>query len=186
MTLVIVTTGIDLSVGGLIAFSGVVTALCIQALGGESPGNSDLWMGASAAVLLCGLIGMGTGSMITFFKIPAFIVTLGVMFIAKGLAFILSNSEPITVENDAFAWLGRGADFAGIPNSVSHDRPFHPCPHSYGANLDWTICLCSRREFRSCPTFWSTRPMGPCFCLQFVWLVSRFGRSNGGITSPYW
>ena len=118
MTLVIITTGIDLSVGSLIAFSGVVTALCIQALGGESPGNSDLWMGACAAVLLCGLIGMGTGSMITFFKIPAFIVTLGVMFIAKGLAFILSNSEPITVENDAFAWLGRGADFAGIPNSV--------------------------------------------------------------------
>ena len=118
MTLVIITTGIDLSVGSLIAFSGVVTALCIQALGGESPGNSDLWMGASSAVLLCGLIGMGTGSMITFFKIPAFIVTLGVMFIAKGLAFILSNSEPITVENDAFAWLGRGADFAGIPNSV--------------------------------------------------------------------
>ena len=118
MTLVIITTGIDLSVGSLIAFSGVVSALCIQALGGESPGNSDLWMGAFAAVLLCGLIGMGTGSMITFFKIPAFIVTLGVMFIAKGLAFILSNSEPITVENDAFAWLGRGADFAGIPNSV--------------------------------------------------------------------
>ena len=68
MTLVIITTGIDLSVGSLIAFSGVVTALCIQALGGESPGNSDLWMGASAAVLLCGLIGMGTGSMITFLK----------------------------------------------------------------------------------------------------------------------
>ena len=45
MTLVIITTGIDLSVGSLIAFSGVVTALCIQALGGESPGNSDLWMG---------------------------------------------------------------------------------------------------------------------------------------------
>mgnify|MGYP001357237686 FL=1 len=118
MTLVIITTGIDLSVGSLIAFSGVVTALLIQALGGESPGISDLWVGAFAAVLLCGLIGMGTGSMITFFKIPAFIVTLGVMFIAKGLAFILSDSEPVTVENEAFAWLGRGSDFVGIPNSV--------------------------------------------------------------------
>lgn len=118
MTLVIITTGIDLSVGSLIAFSGVVAALCIQALGGDSPGSSDLWVGAIAAVLLCGLIGMGTGSMITFFKIPAFIVTLGVMFIAKGLAFILSDSEPITVENEAFAWLGRGSDFLGIPNSV--------------------------------------------------------------------
>ena len=39
MTLVIITTGIDLSVGSLIAFSGVVTALCIQALGGDSPGK---------------------------------------------------------------------------------------------------------------------------------------------------
>lgn len=118
MTLVIITTGIDLSVGSLIAFSGVVTALLIQALGGESPGISDLWVGAFAAVLLCGLIGMGTGSMVTFFKIPAFIVSLGVMFIAKGLAFILSDSEPVTVENEAFAWLGRGSDFVGIPNSV--------------------------------------------------------------------
>jgi len=41
------------------------------------------------------------------------------MFIAKGLAFIFSNSEPIPVGNEGFAWLGRGSDLFGLPNSVS-------------------------------------------------------------------
>ena len=72
-----------------------------------------------AGILVCALIGMATGGLVTIFRIPAFIVTLGVMFIAKGLAFIFSKSEPIPVGNEAFAWLGRGADLFGLPNSVS-------------------------------------------------------------------
>ena len=119
MTLVIITAGIDLSVGSLIAFSGVIAALTIQALGGTAPSTSHLWIGSLAAILLCAGIGMTTGGLVTAFRIPPFIVTLGVMFIAKGLAFILSDSEPITVENDGFAWLGRGSDLLGLPNSVT-------------------------------------------------------------------
>ena len=119
MTLVIITAGIDLSVGSLIAFSGVIAALTIQALGGAAPSTSHLWIGSLAAIFLCAGIGMTTGGLVTAFRIPPFIVTLGVMFIAKGLAFILSDSEPITVENDGFAWLGRGSDLLGLPNSVT-------------------------------------------------------------------
>jgi ribose transport system permease protein len=119
MTLVIITAGIDLSVGSLIAFSGVVSALAIQSLGGSDPTTSELWLGSLAGILICALIGMGTGGLVTVFRIPAFIVTLGVMFIAKGFAFIFSKSEPIPVGNESFAWLGRGADLFGLPNSVT-------------------------------------------------------------------
>ena len=119
MTMVIITAGIDLSVGSLIAFSGVITALSIQQLaGGADPATGHLLLGSAAGILVCALIGMGTGSLVTLFNIPAFIVTLGVMFIAKGLAFIFSQSAPIPVANEGFAWLGRGSDLMGLPNSV--------------------------------------------------------------------
>ena len=87
MTLVIITAGIDLSVGSLIAFSGVIAALTIQALGGAAPSTSHLWIGSLAAILLCAGIGMTTGGLVTAFRIPPFIVTLGIMFIRQGLGF---------------------------------------------------------------------------------------------------
>ena len=117
MTMVIITAGIDLSVGSLIAFSGVLTALAIQKLGGNDPATTQLLLGSLAGIAACALVGFVTGGLVTLFNIPAFIVTLGVMFIAKGLAFIFSGSEPIPIEG-GFAWLGRGADFFGLPNSV--------------------------------------------------------------------
>ncbi len=119
MTMVIITAGIDLSVGSLIAFSGVITALSIQQLSGNAdPAIGHLLLGSAAGILVCAIIGMGTGSLVTLFNIPAFIVTLGVMFIAKGLAFIFSQSAPVPVGNESFAWLGRGSDLMGLPNSV--------------------------------------------------------------------
>ena len=118
MTMIIITAGIDLSVGSLIAFSGVITALAIQSLGGDNPAIWHLWLGAMLGAIVCGLIGMFTGGLVTIFRIPAFIATLGIMFIAKGLAFIFSDSAPVPIANEAFAWLGRGRTFFGLPNSV--------------------------------------------------------------------
>ena len=118
MTMIIITAGIDLSVGSLIAFSGVITALAIQSLGGDNPAIWHLWLGAMLGAFVCGLIGMFTGGLVTIFRIPAFIATLGIMFIAKGLAFIFSDSAPVPIANEAFAWLGRGRTFFGLPNSV--------------------------------------------------------------------
>ena len=119
MTLVIITGGIDLSVGSLIAFSGVITALTIQFLGGADPTTIDLWVGSLAGIFACALIGMSTGGMVTIFNIPAFIVTLGVMFISRGLAFLfLPSADPCKIMSDDFLWLGRGADFFGLHNSV--------------------------------------------------------------------
>ena len=118
MTMIIITAGIDLSVGSLIAFSGVITALAIRGLGGDDPTLGHLWLGSVAGILVCGLVGLFTGGLVTLFGIPAFIATLGIMFSARGLAFIFAESEPIAVQNDAFGWLGRGRDFLGLPNSV--------------------------------------------------------------------
>ena len=117
MTLIIITTGIDLSVGSLLAFSGVITALAIQSVGGDAPNTLHLCIGAVAGILVCGLIGMGTGALVTYAGIPAFIVTLGVMFICRGYSYILAESAPIPIGNPGFDWLGRGAAL-GIPNSV--------------------------------------------------------------------
>lgn len=118
MTMIIITAGIDLSVGSLIAFSGVITALAIRGLGGDDPALGHLWLGSLAGVLICGLVGLFTGGLVTLFGIPAFIATLGIMFSARGLAFIFAESEPIAVQNEAFGWLGRGRDILGLPNSV--------------------------------------------------------------------
>ena len=118
MTMIIITAGIDLSVGSLIALSGVITALSIQSLGGDAPTTDHLWLGALAGILVCGLAGLFTGGLVTLFGIPAFIATLGIMFSARGLAFIFADSEPIAVQNESFGWLGRGRDFFGLPNSV--------------------------------------------------------------------
>ena len=118
MTMIIITAGIDLSVGSLIAFSGVITALAIRGLGGDDPTMGHLWLGSLAGILVCGLVGLFTGGLVTLFGIPAFIATLGIMFSARGLAFIFADSEPIAVGNEVFGWLGRGRDFLGLPNSV--------------------------------------------------------------------
>ena len=118
MTMIIITAGIDLSVGSLIAFSGVITALAIRGLGGDDPTLDHLWLGSLAGILACGLVGLFTGGLVTLFGIPAFIATLGIMFSARGLAFIFADSEPIAISNEAFGWLGRGRDFLGLPNSV--------------------------------------------------------------------
>ena len=61
MTLIIITAGIDLSVGSLIAFSGS-SALTIQYFGGRADDYS-LWLGSLAGILVCALIGMATGGL---------------------------------------------------------------------------------------------------------------------------
>jgi ribose transport system permease protein len=76
-----------------------------------------LFLGAFSGIIACGLIGMFTGGMVTAFGIPAFIVTLGVMFVARGMSFILADSDPVLVANPDFGWLGRG-ELLGLPNTV--------------------------------------------------------------------
>lgn len=56
--------------------------------------------------------------MITRFAIPPFIVTLAMMLVGSGLAYILAQGQSIYQIPDSFVWLGRGADLFGLPNAV--------------------------------------------------------------------
>lgn len=119
MTMVIITGGIDLSVGSLAALSSVVaTRLVRDHLGGVDAAGGSLVMAGCAAIATCALVGWGTGAVITLFRVPPFIVTLATMLVAGGLASILAAGESIHQVPESFVRLGRGADVAGLPNAV--------------------------------------------------------------------
>ena len=110
MTIVIITAGIDLSVGSLIALSAVVIAWAIGPLGGADVSTSGVLLAGLAALLVCGGVGAFSGLMITAFRIPPFIATLAMMQVAAGLAYIISQGKPIYQLPQNFIWLGRGSD----------------------------------------------------------------------------
>jgi len=110
MTMVIITAGIDLSVGSLVALSAVVTAWLVGLLGGE---NASTWAMISAGfggIIVCGAIGAFSGLMITRFRIPPFIATLAMMQVAAGLAYVMSQGKPIYHLPESFVLLGRGVE----------------------------------------------------------------------------
>ena len=119
MTMVIITAGIDLSVGSLIALSAVTSTLLIREFAGAAAAStSGMLLSCLGGIAVCGLIGGFSGVMVTTFSIPPFIVTLAVMLIASGISEILSNGESVYQVPDSFIWLGGGADLASIPNAV--------------------------------------------------------------------
>ena len=119
MTLVILTGGIDLSVGSLIALAAVVTTGLVTHLGAEQAGPGAVFLAGLVAVLLCGLSGAFSGFTITRFGVPPFIATLGMMQVASGVAYILSKGRPIYQVPDTFTTLGRASDPAlGVPYAV--------------------------------------------------------------------
>jgi ribose transport system permease protein len=119
MTMVIITGGIDLSVGSLIALSAVLAAKFIRDFGGGLEATAPaMIVSCLAALALCGVIGAFSGAMITRFQVPPFIVTLAMMLVGSGLAYLLSHGQSVYEIPDSFVWLGRGADLFGLPNAV--------------------------------------------------------------------
>ncbi|MFT5127789.1 MAG: ribose transport system permease protein [Rhodothermales bacterium] len=117
MTMVIITAGIDLCVGSLVALAAVVSAMVIRGMGGSDASLMAVLLGCLAGMMVCGLAGLFNGLMVTTFRIPPFIVTLGMMMMASGLAFRLSEGRSIPELPRAFFWLGGGTT-VGIPNPV--------------------------------------------------------------------
>ena len=118
MTMVIITAGIDLSVGSLIALSAVLAAWLIKnVFGGFEASVFGILVSCLAAIMLCGLVGFFTGSMVTGFGIPPFIVTLAMMLVASGAAFMITDGNSINEIPPGFKWLGIQADL-GVPNAV--------------------------------------------------------------------
>ena len=68
--------------------------------------------------LVCGGLGLFTGTMVAYFKVPPFVSSLGMMMVSSGFAYMLSGGLSIYQLPDAFSWLGRGDDLGGIPNAV--------------------------------------------------------------------
>ena len=119
MTLVIITAGIDLSVGSLIAFSAVLCCWFMKEwMGGSDASIMGMIIAALFAVLGCGSLGLFSGSMVAYFGVPSFVASLGMMMVASGFAYMISGGLSIYQIPPAFDWLGRGEAFWGIPNAV--------------------------------------------------------------------
>jgi len=107
MTLVIVTGGIDLSVGSVVALTGVVAAL-MMGMFPESMPLVAIAVGVSSGILAGAAVGAVSGTIVARFLIPPFIVTLAAMLMARGFAFILCDGQPVYNLPEAFRWLGAG------------------------------------------------------------------------------
>jgi ribose transport system permease protein len=118
MTFVIIAGGIDLSVGSLIALASVIAAMVIRANGGTDASLTILLFASLLGILACGLIGAFSGSMVIGLDIPPFIITLAMMMVGRGTAFLLAKGNSIPELPQQYTWLGREASLLGIPNAV--------------------------------------------------------------------
>ena len=121
MTLVILTAGIDLSVGSILAFSGAVAAGLLK-FGIQLPA-ANLFVGFTVlgAVLAAGItggsLGLINGYAITKFRVPSFVATLAMLTMARGFTMLWTGGYPITGLPATFGFLGTGW-FLGVPMPV--------------------------------------------------------------------
>jgi ribose transport system permease protein len=117
MTYVIITAGIDLSVGSVLVFSGVIAAKLMNQVGGDNWGVILIGL---AAALASGLAwGLVNGFLVAKAKIPAFIVTLGTFGMALGLALVISGGvDERSVPFKLISTIGIGRLFSQIPYLV--------------------------------------------------------------------
>jgi ribose transport system permease protein len=121
MTLIVLTAGIDLSVGSVLALCGAITAGLLK--NGVKMPSADLFIGFTMlGALLAGIIagaalGWFNGFVITKFKVPPFVSTLAMLTIARGLTMLWTQGHPISNLGPSFSVIGTGW-FLGIPVPV--------------------------------------------------------------------
>ena len=143
MTLVIITGGIDLSVGSLVALSAVTCAMTIRDLcGGVSADWGGILIGVAAAVLACAIVGFLSGIMVTGFGMPPFIVTLATMSIARGLAQILAEGQSVYQVSDSILLAGGWQTVWNPQRSDCDDCALYWSTRTYDKNHAWTMVLC--------------------------------------------
>ncbi|KFX66668.1 ABC transporter permease [Paraburkholderia fungorum] len=109
MTFVIIARQIDLSVGSTLALSGMSAALAMAHVG-------DNWIvGAIAGIGTGALVGAINGVVSTRLNIPSFLVTLGTLSAARGLALMVTTTRPEIITNDSFIAIFGEGDIAGVP-----------------------------------------------------------------------
>jgi ribose transport system permease protein len=111
MTLVIILGGIDLSVGSVLAFSGMITSMVVYHFAGNTVG---IIIGCLAGLIASVVMGMITGSLISRFRLPDFIASLAMMEIARGAALLTTSGNPVFGLGDSFNVLGGGFLFDKI------------------------------------------------------------------------
>ncbi|MDG6332982.1 ABC transporter permease [Glaesserella parasuis] len=123
-TCVILTGGIDLSTGSVVALSGVAAATIVNA-------GVPVPLGMVLGILVGGICGLVNGILVTQMKLPPFIATLGMMMVARGLALYVTNAAPVSGMPESFAALGNGALFKiveegpnGLPKVVFAGIPY--------------------------------------------------------------
>jgi ribose/xylose/arabinose/galactoside ABC-type transport system permease subunit len=110
-TFVIITAGIDLSVGSLIALTGVLMA---GSLGASHSAVLGLFIAVLVGIGVGGAAGAVNGTPVVKFGLPPFITTLAMMLMARGLAFLYTGGRPIEINNESFNALGTGLLFPGL------------------------------------------------------------------------
>ncbi len=121
MTLIVLTAGIDLSVGSVLALCGAITAGLLK--NGIQVPSADLFIGFTLlGGILCGImlgvfLGAFNGWVITKFKVPPFVATLAMLTIARGLTLLYTEGFPISGLGADFSYIGTGWLF-GIPVPV--------------------------------------------------------------------
>lgn len=123
-TCVILTGGIDLSTGSVVALSGIAAAMIVNA-------GVPVPIGMVLGILVGGACGLTNGILVTQMKLPPFIATLGMMMVARGLALYVTNAAPVSGMPESFAVLGNGALFKiveegsnGLPKVVFTGIPY--------------------------------------------------------------
>lgn len=113
ITLLLLSGELDLSIGSMLAFTGVVTVSVFNATG-------SMWLGIIAGLLTGPLIGALNGYLVTVWGMNSLMTTLGVMFALRGLIYVWTDRTPVVDENgfDAFLWL-YGGDILGVPVPVA-------------------------------------------------------------------
>lgn len=113
MLYVILTRGIDLSVGSIAALGSVLTGYCIAMLGLGTPATIAVVLLAGAA---CGLV---TGGFVAYLRLPSFVMSLAMLAIARGLSLMISDGRPIPLGDGGAGFTNFGSGFLfGVPQPV--------------------------------------------------------------------
>ena len=113
-TFVIITGGIDLSIGTATALVAIIVGKTVQSM------HLNVWSGILVGLIVGGILGVINGLLITILKLPPFIATLATMKAAQGLALIVSDMKPVLFTTDVKGWdsIAQGNLIPKIPNGV--------------------------------------------------------------------
>ncbi|MCX7040114.1 MAG: ABC transporter permease [Spirochaetes bacterium] len=112
VTFVIIASGIDLSLGAVLAFSGMVIGKAVNA-------GLPVWLSVICGILVATIMGLLNGVLVAKATLPPFIATLGIMMVARGLTLVVSEARPVYfLVAPSFKLISQGSLFGAIPYPI--------------------------------------------------------------------